>query len=195
MEEQQAIARLKQGDIGGLQALVREYQVQAVRTAYLIIRDRPLAEDVVQSAFVRVYERIDQFDAGRPFGPWFLRIVTNDALKAAKRRKRYVPLEVGGESEALSPADLLPDPTPGPDELAEASVIRQAVWNALGELPPPQRAAVVQRYYLGLSEAEMAEEMEAPRGTVKWRLYAARERLRELLRPFWPAASSEPEER
>ena len=69
MEEAEAIARLKQGDVGGLEALVRGHQVQAVRTAYLITRDRALAEDVVQAAFVRAYERVGQFDSERPFDP------------------------------------------------------------------------------------------------------------------------------
>jgi RNA polymerase sigma-70 factor, ECF subfamily len=57
MEESQAIARLKRGDIGGLEVLVRKYQAQATRTAFLIVRDRALAEDIVQAAFVRAYER------------------------------------------------------------------------------------------------------------------------------------------
>jgi len=189
MEEQEAIARLKRGDIGGLETLVRQYQVRAVRTAYLITRDRALAEDIVQAAFVRAYERIGQFDAGRPFGPWFLRSVVNDAVKAAARRKRLVPLEAGYEGEETSLADLLADPGPGPADLAEAAGTRQAVWAALGKLPPAQRAAIVLRYYLGLSEAEMAGELACPPGTVKWRLHAARKRLRTLLCPLWPAAS------
>jgi RNA polymerase sigma-70 factor (ECF subfamily) len=189
MEEQEAIARLKRGDIGGLEALVRKYQVQAVRTAYLITRDRALAEDIVQAAFLRAYERIGQFDAGRPFGPWFLRSVVNDAVKAAIRRKRQVPLEVSSEGEETSLADLLADPAPGPDDLVEAAEIRRIVWNALGKLPPAQRAAIVLRYYLDLSGAEMADELACPPGTVKWRLHAARKRLRMLLHPLWPAAS------
>ncbi len=73
MDESRAIARLKRSDIAGLETLVRAYQLRAARTAYLIVRDRALAEDIVQSAFVRVFEHIDQFDARRPFGPWFLR--------------------------------------------------------------------------------------------------------------------------
>ena len=189
MEEQEAIARLKRGDIGGLEALVRQYQVRAVRTAHLITRDRALAEDIVQAAFLRAYERIGQFDAGRPFGPWFLRSVVNDAVKTATRRKRQVSLEAGYEGEETSLADLLADPNPGPADLAEAAETRQAVWAALGKLPPAQRAAIVLRYYLGLSEAEMAGELACPPGTVKWRLHAARKRLRTLLRPLWPAAS------
>jgi RNA polymerase sigma-70 factor (ECF subfamily) len=189
MEEQEAIARLKRGDIGGLEALVRRYQVQAVRTAYLITRDRALAEDIVQAAFLRACERIGQFDAGRPFGPWFLRSVANDAVKAAARRERLVPLEFSAEGKETSLADLLADPNPGPAEMAEAAEVRQAVWTALGKLPLAQRAAIVLRYYLGLSEAEMAKQLDCPPGTVKWRLHAARKRLRRLLRPLWAAVS------
>ncbi|MER3544402.1 MAG: RNA polymerase subunit sigma-24 [Chloroflexota bacterium] len=184
MEEEEAIARLKRGNISGLEALVRRYQVQAVRAATLITRDRALAEDIVQAAFLRAYERIGQFDSGRPFGPWFLRSVVHDAVKAARRRERQVPLE--GESDGeTSLAEFLADPAPGPLELAQAAETRQAIRDALGRLSPGQRAAVVLRYYLGLSEAELAEELACPPGTVKWRLHAARQRLRALLRPLW----------
>ena len=187
MEEAEAIAQLKQGDVTGLEALVRGHQVQAVRTAYLITRDRALAEDIVQAAFVRAYERIEQFDTRRPFGPWFLRSVVNDAIKAASRRERWVSLEASDGAKAVL-ADLLADPNPGPAALVEAADIRRAVREALGMLPPTQRAATVLRYYLGLSEAEVAEELACPPGTVKWRLHAARKRLRTLLRTFWAGA-------
>lgn len=96
MEERTAITRLKRGDIGGLEVLVRRYQVQAARTAYLIVRGRALAEDIAQAAFVKSYEKIARFDSERPFGPWFMRIIVNDAVKAASRRERTVPLETGG---------------------------------------------------------------------------------------------------
>ena len=183
MEEQEAIVRLKRGDIGGLEALVRRYQVQAVRTAYLITRDRALAEDVVQAAFLRAHERIGQFDVGRSFGPWFLRSVANDAVKSVTRGKHQISLETS------SLVGLLADSNPGPAEVVEAADLRQTVWDALGKLPPAQRAAIVLRYYLGLSEAEMAEQLDCPSGTVKWRLHAARKRLRRLLRPLRPAGS------
>ena len=145
MEEQKAIARLKRGDISGLKALVRKYQVQAVRAAYLITRDRALAEDIVQTAFLRAYERIGQFDTGLPFGPWFLRSVTNDAVKAAARRERLISLEADVEGVSLD--ELLADPGPGPDDLMETAETREVVWTALGQLPPAQRAVIVQRYY------------------------------------------------
>lgn len=186
MEEAEAIAQLKQGDIGGLEVLVRRHQVQAVRTAFLVTRDRAMAEDIVQAAFVRAYERIEQFDTGRPFGPWFLRSVVNDAIKAASRRERWVSLEASNGAQTVL-ADLLADPNPGPADLVEAADIRRAVWEALGMLPPTQRAATVLRYYLGLSEAEMVVELTCPQGTVKWRLHAARKRLRTLLHSLWPS--------
>ena len=121
MDEQQAIALLKQGDLKGLEFLVRQYQAKAVHTAYLIIGDTALAEDIVQTAFLRVAQRIDQFDAQRPFQPWFLRAVVNDAIKTAKRQKRAVSLD--GSSEAM--INWLMDKTPRPEELAEASDLHQ----------------------------------------------------------------------
>ena len=74
MEERQAIERMRRGDIGGLELLVRQYQVRALRAAYLVTHDVALAEDVVQTAFVKAYERIKQFDPERPFGPWQRRL-------------------------------------------------------------------------------------------------------------------------
>jgi RNA polymerase sigma-70 factor (ECF subfamily) len=192
VEEEDAIARLKLGKVGGLEVLVRRYQGQAVRAAYLVTRDRALAEDIAQAAFVRAYERIGQFDPARPFGPWFLRSVVNDAVKTASRRKCQVSLEDLTEAEDML-AELLVDPGPGPAALAEAAETRRAVWDALGRLPPPQRAAIVLRYYLGLSEAKMAATLTCPPGTVKSRLHAALQRLRVLLKPLDGRGNTPPE--
>lgn len=181
MDERQAIKRLRQGDINGLEELVRRYELPAVRTAYLITRDYPLAEDVVQTAFVRAYERIDQFDPQRPFGPWFLQGIVHDALKAATRQARHVPLGGPGEGDELAHIDRLVNLDPSAEELVEQAETREAVQAALAQLSPHQRAAIVQRYYLGLSEADMARAQHCPPGTIKWRLHAARARLRVLL--------------
>lgn len=87
MDEPQAIARIKRGDLDGLEMLVRCYQAKAVQAAFLIVRDRLMAEDVVQAAFLKAVERIDQFDDSRPFGPWFLRSVVNAAIDASRQQK------------------------------------------------------------------------------------------------------------
>lgn len=186
MEEREAIALLKGGDICGLEALVRLHYVGAVRAAYLVCRDRALAEDIVQAAFLRAYERIHQFDASRPFAPWFLRSVVNDARKEAIRREHTVPFSSlpPGEEEGLASSEA------ALQELAEAAETSEAVWAALGELSPGQRTAIVQRYYLGLDEAEMSLRLAVQPGTVKWRLHRARERLRKLL-PAWLSGEAE----
>jgi RNA polymerase sigma-70 factor, ECF subfamily len=183
MDERQAVTRLQQGDIGGLETLVRLYQVRAARAAYLITRDRELADDIMQAAFIRAYERIQQFDSARPFGPWFLRSVINDAVKASVRSSRQVSLDVGAHADAPPRAALLADRGPGPDALWEQAETASEVWAALERLDPAQRAAIVQRYFLDLSQAEMADAMARPPSTVKWRLHAGRARLRTLLRP------------
>ncbi|MBN1147171.1 MAG: sigma-70 family RNA polymerase sigma factor [Anaerolineales bacterium] len=181
--DKQAIDRLRRGDLGGLETLVRNYQLRAIRAAWLISGDTQLAEDIVQTAFLRAAERIQQFDASRPFEPWFLRSVVNDAIKAAKRQKRQVSLEVGDESTLL---EWLTDPAPLPEALAQAAETRQAVQRALEQLAPQQRAAIVMRYYLEMDEAEMSRELNSPVGTIKWRLHAARQRLHRLLGPLAP---------
>ena len=107
-QEREYIARLQQGDIVGLEGLVGLHQLRAVRTAYLITRDLPQAQDIVQAAFLRAYERIDQLDQRRPFGPWFYTSVLRDAIKIANKRARHVSL-----SPLLSESVI--DSEPGPE--------------------------------------------------------------------------------
>lgn len=175
MEESEAISRLKHGDISGLEALVMLYQAQALRVAYLTTGDYALAEDVVQASFLRVYERIEQFDSTRPFGPWFLRSVINSAITAVRGR-RVISLETqeGGELE-------LPSPEPGLQEMLEAAETKGEILSALDRLPPCERAAIVMHYYLDWNNTEVAHKLSVPPGTVRRRLHDARRRLRRLL--------------
>jgi RNA polymerase sigma-70 factor (ECF subfamily) len=176
MDEQQAIFQLKQGDIGGLEFLVSLYQVRAVRTAYLITRDTALAEDVTQETFLQAYRSIRHFDQARPFGPWFMRSVVNAAMKAAQRDSH----QASPVSPERNLEELLADDASIEDQL-ETTEFQQQVWAALQVLTPRQRAVVVQRYFLDMSEREMAAELGAAPGTIKWLLHVARERLRTLL--------------
>jgi RNA polymerase sigma-70 factor (ECF subfamily) len=190
VDEKLAIVRLKQGDLGGLETLVYLYQLQAIRTVGLITGDGALAEDIVQSAYIRAAEKIGQFDDRRSFWPWFLRSVVHDAIKAGKRQQRLISLDVD-ESEGGIDLD---DPAPLPEESVEQAETAQAVRRALEKLPPNQRAAIALRYYLGMGEAEIAEALHSPAGTVKWWLFAARLRLARLLHPFreagaWPTGT------
>ncbi len=178
VDEQKAIAHLKNGNPEGLAVLVRAYQVEAVQAALFIVGDLDTAEEVVQEAFVRAYRKIDQFDDRRPFGPWFLRSVINAALKTAARQKRLEPLEDLSDDPV---AEWLVDPNLLPQEIVETTELREAIWQALRQLTPDQRKAVVLRYLMGESEREMIAQLDRPLTTIKWWLHAARQRLRRTL--------------
>ena len=190
LEEKLAIARLKQGDLDGIEALVRRYQVLAVSAAFLIVRDPKLAEDIVQDAFLHAAEKIDQFDENRPFGPWFLRSVINASTKAVRRQKRLIPLDAQDE-ETSKVADWLMDSNPQPELILETEETRQMVWKALGELTAEQRAVIVMRHFLDMSEAEMTDELGRPLTTIRWRLKTARNQLRKILHLFWKSEYQE----
>ena len=181
MDDQIAISRIKQGDLNGLETLVNRYQVRAVHAAYMIVFDRGLAEDVVQTAFVRAADRIHQFDEMRPFAPWFFRIVVNDALKLAKKQKRNVSLEEQLDGPTAQFAEWLRDPGLRPEQLVEQKETRQIILKAIRNLPPEQRAVIVMQYFLDMSEKEMSRRMERPLSTIKWWLREARKRLRRLI--------------
>lgn len=133
-EEREAVGLLQRSDAGGLETLVRRHHDRAVGAAYLIVRDRGLAEDVAQAAFVRAFEKIHRFDAERPFAPWFMKIVVNGAVEAARRRERTTSREVA-DGEAL--LVRLSDTTAGPQEAAEKAEARRRVWRPWSSCRPP----------------------------------------------------------
>lgn len=179
MEEGQAITLLKQGDLAGLEELVHRHQVDVVHTAYLIVGDRSMAEDIAQASFLKAAERIHQFKDGRPFLPWILRIVTNDAIKASLRARKHLSLDAAQElKESLA---WLRDANPSPEELVDTAENRRMVWEALQQLTAKQRAVVVMRYFLGMKAREISKELDRPLSSVKWSLHAAKEHLRSIL--------------
>ena len=174
---EKAIRRLKHGDMGGLECLIACYQQRALRTAFLITHNEPMAEDVVQDAFVRFYQRAQSFDETRPFEPYFMRSVVNAALNCIEREKK-----VHSYSDAdLSELENLLEEAASVEKQVEFNTLKWQIMEVLSELPPRQRAVIVQRYYLEMSEQEMSEALDSPPGTVKWLLNAARTRLRALL--------------
>ena len=176
--EKQAIQRLKNGDISGLEFLVARYQVKAVRTAFLITRDPGLAEDIVQDSFIQVFRAIRGFDVTRPFEPWFMRSVVNASVKTMQRSARQV--QFGEEADEFVFEELIAR-VESVESQVESSLVQNQLWDAMRKLSPRQRAVIVQRYFLEMSEAEMAQEAGSAAGTVKWLLNAARKRLRSLL--------------
>ena len=176
MDDREPIRRMKEGEIGGLEVLVHRYQTKAMRAAFLVTRDETLSEDIVQDTFIRLFQRIRHFDDSRPFEPYLMRSVVNAALNAVRRDRNSVSLDADpGLLESLL------EHAASVEAQVEFGQLAEELLLALSRLSPRQRAVVVQRYYLELSEQEMAQAMDAAPGTIKWLLHAARTRLRELL--------------
>ena len=184
MEEARAIAKLKAGDIIGLGVLVKLYQVEAVQVAYLITNDVAAAEDVVQAAFLRTFDKIEGFDSNRPFRPWFMRMVVNDAIKSAANQKRQESIPEGEDEEYSLVLQNLEFYVREPEEAALREELLNAMRKALVRLTPYQRAAIVMHYFLGLDTATTAGQLKCAPSTVRWHLSMAREKLRVLLAAF-----------
>lgn len=184
MDEHRAIARLKSGDIAGLRTLVELYQTEAVQAACLITQDRQVAEDVVQTAFLRSFEKIQGFDDSRPFRPWFMRIVVNDSLKAAMRQYRTISLMEEEDADYQAILARLDANAREPEEVIQRQELSKEIQTAISHLSPAQRAAIVMHYFLDMSTSEMANQMKIESSTIRWHLSVARERLRKLLVSF-----------
>ena len=176
MDEAAAIRRLKSGDFSGLEYLMLRYQVKATRAAFLITRDRARAEDAVQDVFLRIFRHADRLDDSRPIEPYLMRSVINAALNACRNESKVISLE--GNADAL---ESLIEQAASIESDVEYSQAKRQILDALGQLPPRQRAAIVQRYFLEMSEKEMALALDAAPGTVKWLLNSARSTLRAVL--------------
>lgn len=176
MSEAELIERAKRGDRGAYEALVRQYDRLAFRTAYVVTANASEAEDAAQSAFVKAYGNLSRFRADAPFRPWILKIVANEARNARRSSLRHRRHEVGEDVAADLPAL-----EPGADlqlMARERSAWLAAHINALGE---SDRAVIHCRYTLDLSENEMADVLGCAKGTVKSRLSRALGRLRARL--------------
>ena len=176
--ERLSIERMRRGEIQGLAYLVKEHQLKAVRIAAIITRDVALAEEVVQETFLRCYKRIHQFKTDRPFEPWFLRSVSNAALRAVQKRDRTRPLDSIRDENRLAE---LADTSLSPEEQVEQAETHEEVWAALGSMPAEQRYVLVFRYFFDMTEKEISKSMSSPLGTIKWRISAGKKLLRRLL--------------
>ena len=179
MDDLEAIRRLKRGDIGGLEILVSVHQSKAIHVAALIVGDEQIAEDVTQDTFLKIFKHIGHFDETRPFEPYFMRSIVHAARDAAQKKSKWQSLDVEDGEETI---ERLIAQAESVESQVEQKQLESEILGAMFKLSPRQRAVIVQRYYLGLSEKEMSEEMDVAPGTIKWLLNAARTRLRDLLR-------------
>lgn len=174
MSEIEAVRRLQAGDRSALNFLYSTYAEAAIRTAFLITRSRAAAEDAVQEAFVQIIRSASTLRAPASFRPWFYRIVVNAAKRLSRYTNRSLPLDL--QESALVDLSAL-----SPDEAAIGHEEIQLLRAAIADLSEAHREAIILRYYTGLSEAEIAETLGVPNGTVKSRLHRAKEALHERI--------------
>ncbi|WP_336216840.1 RNA polymerase sigma factor [Nonomuraea sp. LPB2021202275-12-8] len=175
MNDDEAIARSLEGDLSAYEALVARYSALAHRTAAMLGAGDE-AEDVVQEAFVKAFRHLPSFHRDSPFRPWLLRIVANEThnLTRARGRRSELSVRLGATAVATAPDD--------PEGAAVATDRRARLLEAVRGLPERERQAVVCRYFLQLSEAETAQVLGWPIGSVKSRTHRGLARLREEVR-------------
>jgi RNA polymerase sigma factor (sigma-70 family) len=180
-QERFLLERAQKGDLAAYDALVRAYETLAFRAAYLITRDEHEAADAAQDAFVRAYRALHSFRLSEPFRPWLLRIVTNQALnrmQANKRRVRMKERYVQTENEKRETYDA--------QAHLEAREQNEKLMRAVQRLKPDEQTLLTLRYFLELPEAEVAQTLNIPQGTVKSRLHRTLVKLREIIRSEFP---------
>lgn len=175
LDDDELIDRAKAGDVAAYETLVRRYQDVAMRTAYVVAPEADAA-DAVQDAFVKAYDALARFRRGAPFRPWLLRIVANEARNRRRSADRRAGLAL--RAAVASPREEL---APSPESAVLADETRGQVLAALGRLRDEEREVIGARYFLGLSEAETAESLSIPAGTVKSRTARALAHLRVAL--------------
>jgi RNA polymerase sigma-70 factor, ECF subfamily len=169
------VARVRDGDLEALGELYRRYKAQVYRTALAITYDEGMAEDILQETFLRIYTYANSFDETQPLGPWLYRVTVNLAYNWTNRAKRWLTFVQNTFWR------LKPSPRRDLEEVVEESELRQELRQAIDTLPEPQRVVIILYYLEELSVSEIAYVMGVPEGTIKSRLYYARERLRKTI--------------
>jgi RNA polymerase sigma factor (sigma-70 family) len=185
LDDDELVERASRGDVDAYEELVRRYEGIAHRTAYLITRHASEAEDAAQAGFIKAYYALGRFRPGAPFKPWLLTIVANEARNQRRAATRRAGLEL-----RLAQDRRRGDAAPSPEAAVLAREPRAALLAAVNELSDNDRTVIALRYLLELSEAETAQMLGCPQGTVKSRLARALGRLREVMAVNEPQGGS-----
>lgn len=184
--DQLLVERVQRGDKQAFDLLVAKYQRKLGRLISRFIRDPAEAEDVTQDAFIKAYRALPGFRGDSAFYTWLYRIGINTAknyLLASKRRApTSTPFDTD-DAESFEEATLLHEVSTPENELMSKQVV-DAVQSSLQQLPEDLRSALTLREIEGLSYEEIASVMNCPIGTVRSRIFRAREAVAENLRPL-----------
>jgi len=190
------VRRVQRGERGAYDLLVLKYQHKVVKLVMRYMRDPADAEDVAQEAFIKAYRALPQFRGDSAFYTWLYRIAINTAKNALAARDRNpvaYDLDLQGNDESTDMVARLKDPET-PEGLALTEEIRTTVNAAIGALPEDLRTAIVLRELEGMSYEEIATAMDCPVGTVRSRIFRAREAIDRQLREVFDGGLGRAEE-
>ena len=190
------VRRVQRGDKGAFDALVLKYQHKLVKLVMRYVRNPAEAEDIAQEAFIKAYRALPQFRGDSAFYTWLYRIAINTAKNAVVARDRNpveYDLDRGNTDESYDMQGRMKD-SETPEGLVLTDEIRSTVNAAIAALPDDLRTAIVLRELEGLSYEEIAAAMECPVGTVRSRIFRAREAIDQRLREVFEGGLGRAEE-
>jgi RNA polymerase sigma-70 factor (ECF subfamily) len=190
------VRRVQRGDKGAFDALVLKYQHKLVKLVMRYVRNPAEAEDIAQEAFIKAYRALPQFRGDSAFYTWLYRIAINTAKNAVVSRDRSpieYDLDRNNTDESYDMQGRMKD-SETPEGLVLTDEIRSTVNAAIEALPEDLRAAIVLRELEGLSYEEIAATMDCPVGTVRSRIFRAREAIDRRLREVFEGGLGRVEE-
>ena len=183
--DKQLVERVQQGDKKFFDLLVLKYQNRIIKLVSRYVRDQSDAQDIAQDAFVKAYRALPNFRGDSAFYTWLYRIAINTAKNYVVSLSRR-PIEAcveNADGEQLDLGELQKD-IATPENVLLADEIKQTILEAMNKLPEDLRVAVTLREVDGLTYEEIAEAMDCPIGTVRSRIFRAREAVDTKLKPL-----------
>jgi RNA polymerase sigma-70 factor (ECF subfamily) len=184
-----AVERTLAGERDAFRVLVERHSHNVFRLAYRMTGNQHDAEEVVQEAFLRAYQKLGQFAARSNFGTWVYRIAANYAIdrmrqkqKEEARRQTPAPQDAGGIED--DPVSRVPDAAPTPERLTQSIELRKQMEHALAALSHAERTAFVMRHWEGCGIEEIAVVLKSNSGAAKNTVFRAVQKLRLALQPF-----------
>lgn len=182
-EDIAAIERTLAGDLSAFDGLIERYQRRAVAVAYRLLGNIDDAQEVCQESFLRAFRSLSGLQERGRFGPWLMRIVSNQSLNFRRGRRPMLTLHGEDDDSGDSQAASLKSRGEEGDTL-EASEMQQAITAAIASLPDQQRLALVLFAIEEMPQKDVAEVLECSVEMVKWNVFQARKTLKEKLKDF-----------
>lgn len=183
--DQQLVQRVQAGDQSAFNLLVLKYQHRVLKLVGRFVSDPSEAQDVAQEAFLKAYRALGSFRGESAFYTWLYRIAINTAKNAlVAQRRRPVDFDLDAQDPEAFERQAKLKESDTPEGVLLTEEIRQVVEKAMEQLPEDLRTAIVLRELEGLSYEEIAEAMDCPVGTVRSRIFRAREAIDKKLKPL-----------